>query len=247
MSRRCFFKASARARAFSMRVVCFLAAVSSAIVAIFLASRAGSAPARATDSPPRSVSAAWPASSRVPAPGLVRRAGSRGNPAVTPGPLGLLAETEPSPADEEDLLSLLDAAVREPDPARRREMCAGVCVRWAGFDPPGAIALAGDLRLDPMLGALQANLVQQWAARDFPAALAWARRLPPGDARDDVYSRLVYERARIDPRSAVELLSGMRAGGSARAEAALTILYHWEQRDPETAGRWKASIAISGL
>jgi len=149
---------------------------------------------------------------------------------------GTSSANEPSPADEDALLRLLATARGESDPSRRREMLVAVCLRWAGFDPPAAISLAGDLRLDPGEGALLANLAQQWAARDFPAALDWAGRLPSGALRDEVYSRFVYERARIDPGSAAELLEDMRAGTPAREQAARTVMYFWKQEDPEEPG-----------
>jgi hypothetical protein len=146
----------------------------------------------------------------------------------------------PSAADEEALLRLLDEARDEPDPVRRQEMFAGVCLRWAAFDPSGAIKLAADLGLDPRAGSLVPNLAQQWAAGDIDAAQAWARRLPAGELRDDVYSRIIYERARREPELAAALLAEMRPGRPARAEAALTLLHLWAERDRKAAGAWVA-------
>ena len=146
----------------------------------------------------------------------------------------------PSAADEEELLRLLDEARGEPEPVRRRERLAGICLRWAGFDPPGAIKLALDLGLDPLAGSLLPNLAQQWAASDLDSAQAWARRLPVGELRDDVYSRIVYERARREPARAAGLLAEMRPDGPARAEAALTVLHFWAERDPAAVSAWVA-------
>ncbi len=150
----------------------------------------------------------------------------------------------PSSADEEELLQLLAEARKEADASRRREMLAAICLRWAGFDPAAALRLALDLRLDPLEGALLPNLAQQWAARDFSTTLGWAGRLPAGELRDAVYSRLVYERARIDPRAAKDLLAEMRAGETARQEAALTVLHFWADRDPESARAWAAETGL---
>ena len=161
-----------------------------------------------------------------------RLAGSRGAGDAFAGEGG----STPSAADEEELLRLLDEARGEGEPARRRERFAGICLRWAGFDPPGAIRLAHDLGLDPRSGALLPNLAQQWAARDAGAAEAWSRRLPAGELRDDVYSRIVYEIARRDPARAAGLLAEMRPEGEARAEAALTVLHFQTARDAAAAG-----------
>jgi hypothetical protein len=115
---------------------------------------------------------------------------------------------------------LVDEARSEGDPATRQERLAAICLRWAGFDPAGATRLALELGLDPMGGALLPNLAQQWAAAD------------------DVSARIVYEDARRDPKRAVGLLAEMRAGGEARAEAALTVLNFWAERDPGAAAAW---------
>jgi hypothetical protein len=160
-------------------------------------------------------------------------AGSRGAGDAFAGEGG----STPSAADEEELLRLLDEARGENEPARRRERFAGICLRWAGFDPPGAIRLAQDLGLDPGSGALLPNLAQQWAAADPVAAEAWARRLPAGELRDDVYSRIVYETARRSPALAAGLLAEMRPGGEARAEAALTVLHFQTERDAAAGAR----------
>jgi hypothetical protein len=133
---------------------------------------------------------------------------------------------------------LVDEARSEGDPATRQERLAAICLRWAGFDPAGATRLALELGLDPMGGALLPNLAQQWAAADDVSAQAWARRLPAGELREQVYSRIVYEDARRDPKRAVGLLAEMRAGGEARAEAALTVLHFWAERDPGAAAAW---------
>ena len=158
----------------------------------------------------------------------------------SPGVSAREKRSSPTMADEDELLRLLDEARREGEPTRRREQLAGICLRWAGFDPAGAVRLALELGLDPTTGALLPNLAQQWAAADDDAAQAWARRLPEGELRDEVYSRIIYERARRDPARATGLLAEMRAGGEARAEAALTVLHFWAERDPGATVAWLA-------
>ena len=190
----------------------------------------GEAAARPSSSRPLSQAPAHAGAAELDAPTDPAAHASPGGPAA------------PSFADEEALLRLLDEAKRENDPARRREALAGVCVRWAGFDPPGAIKLAADLKLDPSEGALVPNLAQQWAERDFPAARTWARRLPSGELRDEVYSRLVYECARHDPRAASALLAEMRPDTPAREEAKLTVVHFWAERDPKAAKAWINSL-----
>jgi hypothetical protein len=159
-------------------------------------------------------------------------------PRFRPPSLEPPAAQQPTAADEETLLALISAAQRETDPAKRHERLVAVCLHWAGFDPPAAIALASELGLDPLDGQLVPNLAQQWAGRDFPAALAWAGRLPAGELRDHVYSRLAYECAQTDPAAATRLLTGMRSTGPDRDEAAITIVHAWALRDIDAARAW---------
>ena len=148
-------------------------------------------------------------------------------------------------SDEEALLRLLDEARRQTEPLRRREQLTEICLRWAGFDPAGAIRLALELELDPLGGALLPNLAQQWAAKDIDAVRGWARSLPPGELRDDVYSRIIYEQATRSPSEAAKMLGDMRSGTAAHEEAALTILHLWAQQDPGAARAWVTSIGLN--
>ncbi len=154
---------------------------------------------------------------------------------------------QPTTADEEELLRRIEAARTESDPACRNELLTVICLRWADFDPPAALALALDLKLDPLSGALLPNLAQQWAARDFSAALVWAEGLPEGELRDQVYSRLTYERARKDPVGAARLLAGIRPVGTEREEATLTVVHAWAMRDPAGAHAWVESLPAGSL
>lgn len=154
---------------------------------------------------------------------------------------------QPTAADEEALLALIADARRETDPAKRHERLVAVCLHWAGFDPPAAIILSAELGLDPLDGQLVPNLAHQWAARDFAAAQTWADRLPAGDLRDQVYSRLAYERATSDPAAAARLLAAMSPAGPAREEATLSVLHAWGLRDPAAARAWAASFPAGPL
>ena len=154
---------------------------------------------------------------------------------------------QPTAADEEALLALIADARRETDPAKRHERLVAVCLHWAGFDPPAAIILSAELGLDPLDGQLVPNLAHQWAARDFAAAQTWADRLPAGDLRDQVYSRLAYERATSDPAAAARLLAAMSPVGPAREEATLSVLHAWGLRDPAAARAWAATFPAGPL
>ena len=160
---------------------------------------------------------------------------------VPPAPAATAAETRlppaPSVADEDVLLDLLEEARRDPDSARRREKLATICLRWAGFDPPGAIELAADLRLDPLEGALVPNLAQQWAERDITAARDWAARLPQGALRDQVRARLVYVLGQAEPAEALRLAEKISAA-SEREEAVLSVLHPWARGHPAPALAW---------
>ena len=144
----------------------------------------------------------------------------------------------PSTADEEALLLQIEAARGEADPVHRAGLLTNICLRWADFDPPAAIALALELKLDPLGGALLPNLAQQWASRDFSAARAWAQNMPAGELRDQVYSRLAYELAHENPPEAARLLAGMRPAGPARDEATIMVVHAWALRDPAGARAW---------
>jgi hypothetical protein len=155
--------------------------------------------------------------------------------------------TQPTAADEDALLRLIADARRETNPAARHERLAAICLHWAAFDPAAAVALAADLKLDPLHGALLPNLSQQWAENDFPSASAWADRLPAGDLRDQVFARLAFIRAQTSPSSAADLVAKKIRPGPEQDEAALSVLHPWARRDLAAALAWVRRLPAGDL
>lgn len=82
-----------------------------------------------------------------------------------------------------------------PDSPERVATLIDVSLSVAQTDPARAIALrepdVGNIEPDGVLEAL----VQQWAEKDFDAALSWTNARPQNAQRDQLLQRLVYVRA----------------------------------------------------
>lgn len=96
---------------------------------------------------------------------------------------------------------------------------------WLAFDGDPTRAAYGDL-------------IQSWAARDLPGALAWAEARPESAGRDEALARVAYVMARDDPAAAARLISTQMATGPAQFEAAVSLVHAWASRDVAAATAW---------
>jgi len=125
----------------------------------------------------------------------------------------------------------------QPDDDHRVEMLEEVCCQIAeDGDPARAVTLADNLHLtDP--GTL-ANLEQQWAQKDLPAAREWAVAKPAGDGKNELLERVAYVWASTEPANAAQFVIEKMSPGNAQIEAAISVLHQWALRDFDGAKAW---------
>lgn len=120
----------------------------------------------------------------------------------------------------------------------RGALLNGIFAEVAQADPAKALQMAethGMLSFSP---GMTGNLVQQWAARDYGAALRWTEAQPSGSPRDEMFLRLAMARCASSPEEAAGMVSERIAPGSIQEEAAITIISRWAATDPEAAREW---------
>src|SRR5688572_20433740 len=84
------------------------------------------------------------------------------------------------------------------------------------------------------------NLVQQLAAKNYAAALAFAREQPAGFVRDRLVERVAFVQAQGAPAEAARLVIAELAPGHRQAEAVVMVLHQWALNDPIGARGWVA-------
>lgn len=84
-----------------------------------------------------------------------------------------------------------------------------------------------------------------WAEEAPDDALAWVRRLDPGEDRDWLMGTALTARADLDASQAAALLEAEMPPGLARNHALVAIAQRWVQRAPEDAEAWLQSMVPS--
>jgi hypothetical protein len=84
------------------------------------------------------------------------------------------------------------------------------------------------------------NLVQQLAAKNYPAALAFAREQPAGFVRERLVERVAFVQAQHAPADAARLVIEEIAPGHRQSEAVVMVLHQWALNDPRGARGWVA-------
>ncbi len=141
-----------------------------------------------------------------------------------------------------DPQGVVDWASRLPDPDERTLMLSVICYQIAEADPALAIESATRLDLKEQRYGIEANLAEQWAARDFSAASAWALRQPVGAQRDQMLQRMILVQAQTKPEDAGTLVAEQMPPGPAQDEAAVTVVTQWAKIDLARASAWVASF-----
>lgn len=139
---------------------------------------------------------------------------------------------------EQDPVSAKQWAEQLADEGERKSVLTDVCFQIAQDDPRQAIQMADQNGLGNLPGAILQNLVQQWAAKDFPAALAWANERPAGEEKDQMFSRISFVMAETDPAKAAQMVVDQIPAGNTQTEAAISVLYQWAKRDLKGARAW---------
>lgn len=127
--------------------------------------------------------------------------------------------------------------LKQPDGDHRVEMLEAVCFQIAeDGDPARAVALADNLHLTGH-GTL-ANLEQQWAQTDLPAAREWAIAKPAGDEKNELLERVGFVWSASQPSAAADFVVQEMTPGPAQTEAAISVLHQWALRDFDGAKAW---------
>jgi hypothetical protein len=129
------------------------------------------------------------------------------------------------------------------DPRERDDTISDVTLALAQDDPRRAIAIreryAGAGARDAALVAMG----QQWAMKDFDAALAWAEQQADPTQRTDLLQRLTFVRAESgDHLAAAQLAAARIADDRARQEALAMVAAHWAYRDLPAARAWARTL-----
>jgi hypothetical protein len=125
-----------------------------------------------------------------------------------------------------------------PDAGERHAVLIDIGAQLAIDDPAHAVALI-ELHASPVEPefALE-NFTQQWAAKNFSAALAWASARPPGKQRDSLLERLAFIQSQTAPSDAARLVIEHIPEGEAQTTAIMTVVHQWATRDHAMATQW---------
>lgn len=126
--------------------------------------------------------------------------------------------------------------------AERDQAILTVALELVQSDPVQAVRLLErHFMADMPAGALE-GVVQQWAEKNYEAALAWSETLPPGARRDLVLQRLVFVRANQDPMDAARLAEETFVDSDKRTDALASVASSWGSRDPMSAREWASTL-----
>lgn len=137
------------------------------------------------------------------------------------------------------------SAIRNQE--ERGALLNGIFGEVAQADPAKAVQMAETYDMLSFSPGMTANLVQQWAARDFDSALRWTGEQPAGAARDEMFLRLALVRSTTAPEEAARMVSERIAPGSVQEEAAITIVSRWASIDAEAARAWANTFAAGNF
>ena len=102
---------------------------------------------------------------------------------------------------------------------------------------PDIIAALQTLTIAESMGQIE-NLIQQLAAKNYGAALTFAREQPAGFARERLMERIAFVHAQGSPEGAARLVMEEIAPGPRQSEAAMMVLHQWALRDSHGAAAW---------
>lgn len=123
----------------------------------------------------------------------------------------------------------------------------GIFSEVSQSDPAKAIQMAETYDMLSFAPGMTANLVGQWAGRDYDSAFDWTASLSSGSTRDEALSRLAIIRSVTDPADAASIISDQITAGSIQEEAAITIVSRWASTDPDGAKAWAESFDAGAL
>jgi hypothetical protein len=129
------------------------------------------------------------------------------------------------------------------DPRERDETIADIALAVAQEDPRRAIALRERYAVAGARDAAVIGLAEQWAMKDFSAALAWTQQQGDPQLRTDLLQRLAFVQAENGQHhAAAQLASEMITDERARLEALAMVAAHWAYRDLPAARAWARTL-----
>jgi hypothetical protein len=118
---------------------------------------------------------------------------------------------------------------------------ADVCFQVARSDPAEAVRLrernlapGHDERPDSAL----VNLTQQWAEKDWTAAMQWAVARADNEERNELIGRLAFVQSETSPANAARLIMERISPGQSQSDALRSVLHRWAAREPRAAADW---------
>jgi hypothetical protein len=124
------------------------------------------------------------------------------------------------------------------DTTEREAALTDVCLQVARENPAEAIQMRAQYAPDNSPNPALENLAQQWAGKDFSAALAWTLAHPPGEQRDQMIARVAFVQAQTAPLEAANLVVDQMSPGPAQTEAVMSVLHQWGLQDLPAATAW---------
>ena len=148
--------------------------------------------------------------------------------------------------DVQAALSWSDGLETEAERKHARSM---LCIAFSekSGKPDQAIELAVRHGAEEGGDGLLENLTMQWAARETPAALEWARRQPAGEWRDRLMARVVFVLAKSDPFDAACQVAKEMEPGPIQNEATISVLHQWAMSDFAAASDWAETLPACAL
>ncbi len=144
-----------------------------------------------------------------------------------------------------------EAAAKWANAIRNQEergtLLNGIFCEVAQSDPAKAIQMAETYDMLSFSPGMSGNLIQQWATRDYDAALRWTTAQPASSPRDEMVARLALVRCTTSPEEAARMISEQIPAGSVQEEAAIAVVSRWAATDPEGAKAWASSFDVAAF
>lgn len=161
---------------------------------------------------------------------------------------------DPGDVREEKLRALVRAWAKvHPDAAiewarqlpewQRPRTLENVCMDVASTSPLKALEAINALQISSE--GIVENIAHTWASKDQAAAIQWAKELPDGEQRDQIFLRIASVQSESDPKKAVDLILAEIQPGTNQEEAAMTIVHQWALKDFAGAREWVNTFPLS--
>jgi hypothetical protein len=139
--------------------------------------------------------------------------------------------------------SAMDWVRTLPPSPEREATLIDMSLAIARTDPARAATIRdGDVGNEMPDGVLD-GIVQQWAERDFDAAMRWTNARPRNAQQEQLMQRFVYVRAATGAHeAAVRLAEDSFPDVDAKAKALAIVAAQWLERDRAAAQAWLAGL-----